>query len=46
MGAGVLALPALLAMMFWLPQVGKRQGTPYVAYRVRAACCAIRWPGK
>ena len=35
MGLGFWALPALLAMMFWLPQVGKRQGTHNVAYRVR-----------
>lgn len=35
MGLGFWALPALLAMMFWLPQVGKRQDTHNVAYRVR-----------
>ncbi|VFB18083.1 cyanate transport system protein [Pseudomonas fragi] len=35
MGLGFWALPALLAVVFWLPQVGKRQGTHNVAYRVR-----------
>ena len=35
MGLGFWALPALLAVVFWLPQVGKRQGAHNVAYRVR-----------
>ncbi|MCU1754270.1 CynX/NimT family MFS transporter [Pseudomonas helleri] len=35
MGLGFWALPALLAAIFWLPQVGKRQGAHNVAYRVQ-----------
>ena len=35
LGLGFWALPAVLAAVFWLPQVGKRQGAHNVAYRVR-----------
>ena len=35
LGLGFWALPALIAAIFWLPQVGKRQGAHNVAYRVR-----------
>ena len=35
MGLGFWALPALMAAIFWLPQVTKRQGAHNVAYRVR-----------
>lgn len=35
MGLGFWTLPALLAAIFWLPQVGKRQGAHNVAYRVQ-----------
>ena len=45
MGLGFWALPALLAVVFWLPQVGKRQGTHNVATAC-VACCVTRWPGK
>ena len=34
LGLGFWALPALVAAIFWLPQVGKRQGSHNVAYRV------------
>lgn len=35
LGLGFWVLPALVAALFWLPQVGKRQGAHHVAYRVR-----------
>lgn len=35
LGLGFWALPAVIAALFWLPQVGKRQGAHHVAYRVR-----------
>ncbi|MDR9751432.1 CynX/NimT family MFS transporter [Pseudomonas sp. SZMC_28357] len=35
MGLGFWVVPALLAALFWLPQVGRRQGAHPVAYRVR-----------
>ncbi|MGY2289401.1 CynX/NimT family MFS transporter [Pseudomonas sp. SDO528_S397] len=34
-GLGVWAVPALVAALFWLPQVGHRQGAHQVAYRVK-----------
>ncbi|WP_248794735.1 CynX/NimT family MFS transporter [Pseudomonas sp. MWU13-2105] len=34
-GLGFWVLPALLAAMFWLPQVGQKHGAHHVAYRVR-----------
>ncbi|WP_300725818.1 CynX/NimT family MFS transporter [Pseudomonas sp.] len=35
LGLGFWALPAVIAMIFWLPQVRKRQSVHSVAYRVR-----------
>jgi len=35
MGLGFWVVPALAAALFWLPQVGKKQGAHHVAYRVR-----------
>jgi CP family cyanate transporter-like MFS transporter len=35
MGLGIWVVPALIAAMFWLPQVGQKHGTHNVAYRVR-----------
>lgn len=35
MGLGFWVVPAVLAAMFWLPQVGRRQGAHHAAYRVR-----------
>jgi CP family cyanate transporter-like MFS transporter len=35
MGLGFWVLPALLAALFWLPQVGHKQGAHHAAYRVR-----------
>jgi CP family cyanate transporter-like MFS transporter len=35
MGLGFWVVPALVAALFWLPQVGRRQGAHPVAYRVR-----------
>ncbi|MBK5539207.1 CynX/NimT family MFS transporter [Pseudomonas sp. TH05] len=35
MGLGFWVLPALVAAVFWLPQVGKKQGAHHAAYRVR-----------
>jgi CP family cyanate transporter-like MFS transporter len=35
MGLGFWILPALVAALFWLPQVGHKQGAHHVAYRVR-----------
>ncbi|OLF56012.1 CynX/NimT family MFS transporter [Pseudomonas chlororaphis] len=35
LGLGFWVLPALVAALFWLPQVGKRQGAHHAAYRVR-----------
>ncbi|MGE7960421.1 CynX/NimT family MFS transporter [Pseudomonas sp. NPDC089530] len=35
LGLGFWVLPALVAALFWLPQVGKRQGVHHAAYRVR-----------
>lgn len=32
-GLGFWALPALVAMLFWLPQVGQKHGAHHVAYR-------------
>jgi CP family cyanate transporter-like MFS transporter len=34
-GLGFWALPALVAMLFWLPQVGQKHGAHHVAYRVK-----------
>lgn len=34
-GLGVWVVPALVAALFWLPQVGRRQGAHQVAYRVK-----------
>ncbi|MBV4460187.1 CynX/NimT family MFS transporter [Pseudomonas sp. COR58] len=35
LGLGVWVVPALAAALFWLPQVGQKQGAHHVAYRVR-----------
>ncbi|WHS59316.1 CynX/NimT family MFS transporter [Pseudomonas sp. G2-4] len=35
LGLGFWAIPALLAAVFWLPQVGQKHGAHQVAYRVR-----------
>ncbi|WP_411829931.1 CynX/NimT family MFS transporter [Pseudomonas frederiksbergensis] len=35
LGLGFWVAPALLAAMFWLPQVGQKHGAHQVAYRVR-----------
>ena len=35
LGLGFWAVPAVIAAIFWLPQVGKRNGAHNVAYRVR-----------
>ena len=35
LGLGFWAIPALLAAVFWLPQVGQKHGTHQAAYRVR-----------
>jgi CP family cyanate transporter-like MFS transporter len=35
MGLGFWMVPALIAAVFWLPQVGPKQGAHQVAYRVR-----------
>lgn len=35
MGLGFWVVPALVAAMFWLPQVGQKHGAHHVAYRVR-----------
>ncbi|WP_460121151.1 CynX/NimT family MFS transporter [Pseudomonas sp. S2_C03] len=35
LGLGFWVVPALVAGLFWLPQVGQRQGAHNVAYRVR-----------
>ncbi|WLG94878.1 CynX/NimT family MFS transporter [Pseudomonas sp. FP198] len=35
LGLGFWMLPALLAAVFWLPQVGQKHGAHQVAYRVR-----------
>lgn len=35
LGLGFWAVPALLAAVFWLPQVGQKHGAHQVAYRVR-----------
>ncbi|WP_053181662.1 CynX/NimT family MFS transporter [Pseudomonas kilonensis] len=35
LGLGFWVVPALLAAMFWLPQVGEKHGAHQVAYRVR-----------
>ncbi|HWT67592.1 MAG TPA: CynX/NimT family MFS transporter [Pseudomonas sp.] len=35
MGLGFWVIPALVAALFWLPQVGQKQGTHNVAYKVR-----------
>ncbi|WP_095077655.1 CynX/NimT family MFS transporter [Pseudomonas sp. Irchel s3h17] len=35
LGLGFWMIPALVAVIFWLPQVGSRQGAHNVAYRVR-----------
>ncbi|MFW0758773.1 CynX/NimT family MFS transporter [Pseudomonas sp. H11T01] len=35
MGLGFWILPALVAAVFWLPQVGHKHGAHHVAYRVR-----------
>jgi len=35
LGLGFWAVPALLAAIFWLPQVGQKHGAHQVAYRVR-----------
>lgn len=34
-GLGFWMVPALVAALFWLPQVGQKQGTHQVAYRVK-----------
>lgn len=34
-GLGFWALPALVAMLFWLPQVGQKHGAHHVAYCVK-----------
>ena len=34
LGLGFWAVPAVIAAVFWLPQVGKRQGAHSVSYRV------------
>lgn len=35
LGLGFWVVPALLAAIFWLPQVGQKHGAHHVAYRVR-----------
>jgi len=35
LGLGFWVVPALVAAVFWLPQVGKKQGAHHAAYRVR-----------
>ncbi len=35
MGLGFWVIPALVAAVFWLPQVGSKHGAHHVAYRVR-----------
>ncbi|MFJ4192924.1 CynX/NimT family MFS transporter [Pseudomonas sp. NPDC089534] len=35
LGLGFWVVPALAAALFWLPQVGQKQGAHHVAYRVR-----------
>ncbi|MEB0104688.1 cyanate transporter, partial [Pseudomonas sp. CCI3.2] len=35
LGLGFWMVPALLAMLFWLPQARHGHGAHYVAYRVR-----------
>jgi CP family cyanate transporter-like MFS transporter len=35
LGLGFWVVPALVAAMFWLPQVGQKHGAHHVAYRVR-----------
>lgn len=35
LGLGFWTVPALVAAMFWLPQVGQKHGAHHVAYRVR-----------
>ncbi|MGE8068923.1 CynX/NimT family MFS transporter [Pseudomonas sp. NPDC089569] len=35
LGLGFWVIPALAAAIFWLPQVGRKQGAHHVAYRVR-----------
>lgn len=35
LGLGFWGLPAVIAAMFWLPQVGQKQGAHHAAYRVR-----------
>ncbi|KAF0863047.1 CynX/NimT family MFS transporter [Pseudomonas sp. LD120] len=35
MGLGFWAVPALVAALFWLPQVGQKHGAHHVAFRVR-----------
>ncbi|WP_085578818.1 MULTISPECIES: CynX/NimT family MFS transporter [unclassified Pseudomonas] len=35
LGLGIWVVPALAAALFWLPQVGQKQGAHHVAYRVR-----------
>jgi CP family cyanate transporter-like MFS transporter len=35
LGLGFWAVPALLAVVFWLPQTGQKQGAHQAAYRVR-----------
>jgi CP family cyanate transporter-like MFS transporter len=35
LGLGFWAVPALLAVVFWLPQTGRKQGAHQAAYRVR-----------
>ncbi|WP_028620848.1 CynX/NimT family MFS transporter [Pseudomonas sp. Ant30-3] len=34
-GLGIWVIPAVVAAIFWLPQVGPKHGAPQVAYRVR-----------
>lgn len=35
LGLGVWVMPAVVAAIFWLPQVGRKHGAHHVAYRVR-----------
>ncbi|MGP8542991.1 CynX/NimT family MFS transporter [Pseudomonas protegens] len=35
MGLGIWVVPALVAALFWLPQVGHKHGAHHVAFRVR-----------
>lgn len=45
LGLGFWVVPALVAAMFWLPQVG-RSTARITLPTAFAVCCVIRWPGK